>query len=99
MANYKTAKMVRHKNHFACQMCSKNKLSKMYEYQSISYVREYIPYYNTMGIIDEIEYKKILFNQRIKETKNKIMEIIIITVFAISFMAGLYITLKIGGIL
>ena len=36
--------------------------------------KKYIPYYNTMGIMDDIEYKKILFRQRIKETTNKIYE-------------------------
>ena len=45
MANYKIAKMVRHRNHFTCEMCGKHKLSKMYEYQSISYVRDYIPHH------------------------------------------------------
>ena len=36
--------------------------------------KKYIPYYATMGIIDEIEYKKILDLQLNKQSKNKIYE-------------------------
>ena len=33
--------------------------------------KKYVPYYATMGIIDEVEYKKIILKQRLKEVKNK----------------------------
>lgn len=36
--------------------------------------KKYIPYYATMGIIDEMEYKKIILKQRLVHTKNKIYE-------------------------
>ena len=45
MADYKIAKILRQRSHFTCEMCGKHKLSKMYEYQSISYVRGYIPHH------------------------------------------------------
>ena len=36
--------------------------------------KKYVPYYATMGIIDEVEYKKIITIQLMKESKNKIYE-------------------------
>ena len=36
--------------------------------------KKYVPYYATMGIIDEIEHKKIILKQRLKEVKNKVYE-------------------------
>ena len=36
--------------------------------------KKYVPYYATMGIIDELEYKKILRKQLMKTSKNKIYE-------------------------
>lgn len=36
--------------------------------------KKYIPYYATMGIIDELEYKKILNLQLQKQSKDKIYE-------------------------
>lgn len=36
--------------------------------------KTYIPYYATMGIIDEVEYRKILNLQMQKQTKNKVYE-------------------------
>ena len=45
MPNYKTAKLVKNRDHFKCEMCDKLKMAKVYEYQSISYVRGYIPHH------------------------------------------------------
>ena len=70
MANYKTAKMVRHKNHFACQMCGKNKLSKMYEYQSISYVRGYTPLHYKEVCVDCI-YKEVYGTKYCRKMKKE----------------------------
>ena len=36
--------------------------------------KKYVPYYATMGIIDEVEYKKIILKQRLEDTKNKTYE-------------------------
>jgi len=36
--------------------------------------KKLIPYYTTMGIVDEVEHIKTIFKQNMKETKNKIYE-------------------------
>ncbi len=41
--NTRLARLVKHREHFKCEMCGKTKLAKMYEYRSISFVRDYIP--------------------------------------------------------
>ena len=37
------ARSVKHRHYFTCDMCGKHKISKMYEYKNISYVRGYDP--------------------------------------------------------
>ena len=70
MGNYKIAKMVRLRNHFTCEMCGKNKLSKMYEYQSISFVRDYIPHHYKQMCRDCV-YKKAYGTKLYKKKKEE----------------------------
>ena len=41
--NLRLARLVRHREHFKCEICGKTKLAKMYQYRSTSYVRNYKP--------------------------------------------------------
>lgn len=45
MPNYKIARLVKNRDHYRCEMCNKYKMAKVYEYQSVSYVRDYIPHH------------------------------------------------------
>ena len=51
-------------------MCGKNKLSKMYEYQSISYVRGYIPLHYKEVCADCI-YKEVYGTKYFKKFKKE----------------------------
>ena len=39
----KLARLVKYREHFKCEICGKTKLTKMYQYRSISYVKNYKP--------------------------------------------------------
>ena len=41
--NTRLARLVSSREYFKCEICGKTKLTKMYKYRSISYVRNYKP--------------------------------------------------------
>ena len=45
MPNYKVARLVKHRDHYKCEMCDKYKMAKVYEYQSVSFVEGFTPYH------------------------------------------------------
>ena len=45
MSSYKIAKLTKVRDYFTCELCGKLKMAKMYEYQSISFVRGYVPHH------------------------------------------------------
>ena len=70
MPHFKIAKLVSHKSHFKCEMCGKIKMGKMYEYQSVSFVKGYIPKYYKQICGDCIYKTSYGSNKWKKEKKN-----------------------------
>ena len=61
MGQYKTAKLLKYKQSYTCQMCGKPKFSKVYKYQAYSFVSRYKPPVMDKVCVDCI-YKEVFGN-------------------------------------
>jgi len=43
VSSYKIAKLIKPFSNYKCEICNKHRMGKVYEYQSISFVRGYVP--------------------------------------------------------
>jgi hypothetical protein len=63
-------RLLSHKCYFKCEMCDNSKFSKMYEYQSVSFVRGYIPKH-FKKICGDCIYKKVYGTKDYKKKKKE----------------------------
>ena len=70
MSNRIKSKLISNRSHFKCEMCGKLKMAKMYEYQSISFVKGYIPRHYKQLCGDCI-YKAIFGSNKWKKEKKE----------------------------
>ena len=68
--NTRLARLVKHREHFKCEMCGKTKLAKMYEYRNISFVRGFTPHHYKQLCGDCI-YKKVYGSRDYKIKKKE----------------------------
>ena len=44
MSNVRLARLISHREHYKCEMCGKNKMGKMYEYQNCDHIPNFTPH-------------------------------------------------------
>lgn len=70
MPSYLVCRQIHNRTHFKCEICLRNKLSKVYEYQNISYVRGYEPpFFN--NVCEQCVYMKVFGPKNWKKEKKK----------------------------
>ena len=66
----KIARIISYKQSYTCQMCSKSKYEKMYEYQPYSYVPRYTPHHYKK-ICGNCIYKEVFGSKKAKKMKKE----------------------------
>ena len=70
MSRHKIARLLKLREYFKCEICEDTKLSKMYEYQNVSFVRGFVPHHFKQ-LCGECIYKKVYGTKFYKKKKKE----------------------------